>query len=359
MKRPHFITTKLITLFALFCIVSLIPVMVFAQDSDPVLPPAEARNLRVLTLLQHDSPVAAVEFSPAGNFFLSGTVGVQLYIWQAGAGSQHQRGELLYTLDGYLPGVTVTAFDSDEKRLAASLGADGSRIELYDTATGAPVLVFEEHTQPLHSIRFFNEDTQLISYDFFGQVFIFDAQSGAIITQFEDILDFAIAPDDNRIVLTRSDGSLIFYAPDSGSEVSDVNAEFLRFSPGGRWLALWGDGLSVWDAQNRSEYFHVSDAQVDDVIWTPDGRFLITRSFANAEIRAINPAPELEIQTGDVVFSFPIFSDGGLRQITLSPDGQRVVTVDTRGTGRIWRIEAQGEARQIGALSTLVDDVAI
>ena len=62
MKRPHFITTKLITLFALFCIVSLIPVMVFAQDSDPVLPPAEARNLRVLTLLQHDSPVAAVEF---------------------------------------------------------------------------------------------------------------------------------------------------------------------------------------------------------------------------------------------------------------------------------------------------------
>ena len=336
----------------------LMPGRLDAQD-EALFSADNVRLLRVLTLLQHDSTIIETSFSPGGGVFLTGTLGGKLQVWQAGENTEWTRGERRFSLDGYIPGVTLNAFDSDEARMATSL--DGTTIEVRDLASGDLMSSFDGHAAPADSITFVEDGNLVVSTDFNGGAFIWDATSGEALDEFTDVV--ALSTDEQNIAVLSSDGTITLgpiTAPEERITLEDDAARGLQFSPGGRWLAAWGDHLTVWETDSGDLRFRNRNLRADNAIWSPDSRFIITHSFDEAQVWAVTANAERELEAGDRIDEFISFADaGGLRQFIIAPDGGRAVTVDLTGVARLWRINPDGQVDQIRALQGLIDEIII
>lgn len=323
---------------------------VFAQD-DPILPPDEADNLSPLTLLFHPDPVTETFFSPNGTVFVSGTLAGELRVWE----SAQDRGVLRFMYDAYLPGVTVTAFDAAEDVMLLNTG-DGSQIEVLDLESGAVLSRFDEHEAPIVMIQVV--DDKVLSRDIFDTLILWDIEAGDNLLQLDAISDFAAT--DERLVVANREGEISQWELDDLEDPVTLpgRASNLRFSPGGRWLAGWDARVAVWDTNDGEQRFQLPrDVQVDDVLWTPDGRFLITQGFDAAALWAITEIGD-DILPGTQVDAFDML-ELGIRQIEIAPNGERVATLDTRGTIRLWRVQSDGDVDLVRGLVGVVDRIEI
>jgi WD40 repeat protein len=344
----------------LLMFIFVMPAGLWAQeDSPPPFQADEVRLLRVLTLLLHDGTVIETSFSPGGQVFLTGTLDGRLHVWQAGENPDWTRGALRFVLDGYIPGATLTAFDSDESRLATTATASSTAIDIRDLASGELISSFEGHSSPADSITFVGDGSTVISTDFNGDLFIWDADSGDTLDQFSDVLSMSVSSDGEQLAVLTGDQIITLgpiNTPEDRIMLEALAARQLEFSPGGRWLASWGDHLTVWEAEAGEMRFRQRNVRADGVDWSPDSRFLISHSFDSAQVWAVSENPDLEYDTGDMIDALPPFAEaGGLRQFLVSPNGERAITVDLTGVGRLWRINAEGQMDQIRAFTGLVD----
>jgi WD40 repeat protein len=319
----------------------------------------DANRLAILTYLHHDAPIAEAFFSPAGSVFVTGTLNGVLTVWQASEDSRWLRGEARFTAEGYLPGSTVTAFSENEALIAANLGEAGSEIHILNSADGALVVRFEEHQAPLKDILFIQNRT--VSLDLNDVLYVWDAVTGEVLHQAENIITFTVSPNQEGMAFLNEDGvvkSLNFDSLEETDWFEAPGSTLISFSPGGRWIAAAGDQLIVWDSRSNNALFEADDFAIDNILWSPDGRFLVTYGFNHLEIWAL--VRNSAMQPGDLLEDFAdLPQQSGLNSVILSPDGTRLVSMDRTGIAQIWAITETGEAEPIRWLSTLTDRVEI
>jgi WD40 repeat protein/two-component sensor histidine kinase len=189
----------------------------------------------------------------------------------------------------------AAAFSPDGRLIAASGQSD--TIRLWDPASGDLVGTLPGHSERVMDVKFSPDGRLLASSSTDGTVKLWDYREGKLLRLFT-----------NHV----------------GNWVRRV-----AFSPDGRWLvpASYDGKVSVWDTANGTVARTLPmTGRVGDILFTPDGRQLITGLLGNASplIQFWDVAtgkPGLALQDSNAVWSLAITQDGRLLASAGGSDG--------------------------------------
>lgn len=275
-------------------------------------------------------------------------------VWVASAAD----GRRLTTFEGRRLRVGPLAFSPDGARIAAG---EGSRLTLWDAATGARVSTLGEATGDHLSLRFTADGAAVVSASADGVVRIFAADGsgpqpgppghGGAVTA------MARQRDGSWIATGAEDGRLRVWDPDSGALIKDLEAHrrpmvAALISPDGRRLLTvdsGGDALA-WDPATWAEPAHLklpADG-IKQVAQSPDGATLAVAS-GDKEIKLLDAVTLGELRT-------LVGGGGRIISVAFSPDGGLVAAGSRSGDVYRWEVGG-GEPLSLKASGT-VDAVA-
>ncbi len=269
----------------------------------------------------HQAAISALQFSPDGQFLLSGDNRGQLYLWD-------RQGRLTKKLAGHTARIRDLSFSPDGEVILSS-GLDGKiRIwhgdgELMDELPGyaaafspsgqyiavAPwsglirllylngteAYTLSDQTRNNTQIRFSPDGKLLFSASWQGDIHIWgnqgqhiahvqrEASSGHL--QNEQAADFSISPDSQIFAIGSSSGKVQLWSI-AGTLMNTLQAHQaavtqVRFSPDGQWLATAAadHSIALWQRNGRLlARFTEHEDSLLDLRFSPDGRLLASSS---------------------------------------------------------------------------------
>lgn len=206
--------------------------------------------------------------------------------------------------------VLAAAFSPDGRLIAASGQSD--TIRLWDPASGDLVGTLPGHSERVMDVKFSPDGRLLASSSTDGTVKLWDYREGKLLRLFT-----------NHV----------------GNWVRRV-----AFSPDGRWLvpASYDGKVSVWDTANGTVARTLPmTGRVGDILFTPDGRQLITGLLGNASplIQFWDVAtgkPGLTLQDSNAVWS-----------LAITRDGRRLASAGGSDGINLWELPAGRWLRQV------------
>lgn len=197
-------------------------------------------------------------------------------------------------------------------------GEPYSELRLWDLATGVEVRRFASEYA---GAGVFSPDGRLVAGADGARVVLWDRETGAVVREFRGRavpVDWVGFSTDGESVLTRSvPGGLVRWGrsivPSPGAGPA-AGARLLGISPDGRLAATdqLGAELTVWDLARGRPIHSLTDAALNAVVFSTDGRLMLT------------DWPALwNLATGQSVRTFDLDSD--VAALALSPDGRRAL----------------------------------
>ncbi len=315
------------------------------------------------TFKGHGAAVRSAAFSPDGRRIVTGSSDGTARIWHAASDTAPPTvlampDESVDTAEFSPDGQSITTTSSNPSRLQLSAriwdAESGKLLEVKVLATEKNLfsVFYVTATDGRHVV--------LIDRHSGGKARIWDIASGGEVGDVPDNVpdaDVAFSPDGLRIAIVSANTLKIWEAiapsapPTNRNQrwrcntrqcilelEGDGGASWPVFSPDGQRVAAFvRNTTSIWNANvgDQVVIFERPDRAIAPASFSPDGRQLITLSFASAGIwdatgdaafRVLHRAEAAERGGPRNVYSFAAFS----------PDGQTVVTVSGDGTAKIW-----------------------
>ncbi|MCJ1309711.1 WD domain protein [Agyrium rufum] len=232
-----------------------------SQDVSPEPLPAESSSVtpireesayvgykEKMVLRGHRKGVAAVRFSPDGQFIASCSADATIRIWDTATGKTTN------VLEGHLAGISTIAWSPDSRTLAS--GSDDKSIRLWNTATGKPYShLFLGHHNYIYSIAFSPKGNMLVSGSYDEAVFLWDVRTARIMRSLpahsDPVGGVDFVRDGTLIVSCGGDGLIRIWDTSTGqclrTLVHEDNAPVssVRFSPNGKFVLAWTLDSSV------------------------------------------------------------------------------------------------------------------
>jgi WD40 repeat protein/serine/threonine protein kinase len=246
----------------------------------------------------------SVAFSPDGHLLATGYRGGAVMVWDAATG------QLLWDKSVGEGGVAIqVVFSPDGQRLAcADYGLEDRReVVIWDVTTHAPL--FSVRVQGLTSLAFSPDGKRFATGSTDKTVRVWDAQTGAELLTFrkhtEPVHCVAFSPDGR---LVASAGGQVHFPIEQDVKVWDAktgdellnlrghlgNVARVAFSPDGRRLASasWDETVKLWDVETGKEALTLRGHRdaVRDVAFSPDGLRLVSASW-DGTVRVWDAAP--------------------------------------------------------------------
>ncbi|MCP4700100.1 MAG: AAA family ATPase [Gammaproteobacteria bacterium] len=307
-------------------------------DTDRGLVPQARQALYDATLkhwlgvLEYDSPVHAVQYSPDG-ILLAAASGTRVYLWDT------HRLILRSTLTGHTNWINSVAFSPNGKTLAT--GARDKTARLWDMANGREIRTLIGHTNDINSVAFSPNGKTLATGAEDNTARLWDTASGrelhALTVHASNVNSVAFSPDGKNLATGSGDSSVRLWDVASGREIRALTGHTMdvmsvAFSLGGKILATgsWDNTARLWDAASGHEiYVFTGHTElVNSVAFSPDGKILATGSWDNT-------ARLWDTASGREIHAFTGHTETVL-SVAFSPDGKTLATSSDDNSVRLW-----------------------
>jgi WD40 repeat protein len=304
-----------------------------------------ATGKKVQQFLGHEKLVLALAFAPNGKTLATGSEDETIRLWDVASGKE------LQTIKGHVNAVLALAFSPDGKILAS--GGFDHAVHLWDVATGAAVLPQQGHQAPVSSVVFSPDGTRLYSASEDRTVRSWDVGTGKEVGEFTGhqgaVHHLAVPADGSKLASLTGSGSDRFTTIWntetrhllSQPRLANACILSLAFSPDSKQLdvavgqphldRLERCRLFLLDAttgkENRTCAGPASD--VRKVIFSPDGKRLVSVGILDSTIRVWDIAKETEVCRMRARAE-------AANSVAISPDGTTVALGSDDGTIDLW-----------------------
>ncbi|MBF2029334.1 MAG: AAA family ATPase [Oscillatoriales cyanobacterium C42_A2020_001] len=266
-----------------------------------------------------------------------------------------QTGECLQTLKGHTNEVWGVAFSPDGQRLASS--STDQTIRLWDVKTGECLNLLRGHTDWIHAIAFSPDGQRLASSSSDQTIRLWDSLTGSCLKTLHGhdshVWSVAFSPtpgnDGGWILASSSDDQTVKLWNVTTGECTQTftghtrRVQAVTFSPDGAWLASSSSDqtIAIWDVRTgrclrtlTNDGDHVRSlafSSFQSPFFQQTGHLLLA-SYAENSVKV------WDANTGEC---FRVLEGHTSRiwSVTLSPDGQTLISGGEDGTLRLWDIE--------------------
>ena len=233
----------------------------------------------------NQADVYAVTFSPDGLSMLTASSGVK--IWDYYVGTERSN------LSSHRGEVTSAVYSSDGKYILT--GSWDTTVKLWSANLLIESLKLKKNVGRNMDANYSPDGKRIVAADEWGNILVYDAQTGEVVTQWTDEVRSRSASfdprDGSRIVIGDDNGRVTVWAPGQNAPalVIEAHGDWVSsavFSPdGSKILSAGYDGTAiVWDAENGNQLL-VLDSQdgavVEDAQFSDDGSRIVTSSRNN------------------------------------------------------------------------------
>jgi WD40 repeat protein/tRNA A-37 threonylcarbamoyl transferase component Bud32 len=348
-----------------------------------------ASGRELLTLKGHANAVNSVAFSPDSRLIVSGDRDGRVKVWDVAGGQE------IITLKGHTFNVRSVAFSPDGRQIVSG-GADG--INVCDTLSGREIMTLKGHTTDVRSAAFSPDGRKIVSGGNDNSLRVWDVAARKEILALKghtgSVLCVAFSPDGQRIVSGGMDKLLRVWDVAAGKEILTLKGhsnpvQRVAFSPDGQRIVSKDDyyAIKIWDAINGEERLtlQVTKGPISSVMSGPDGSPIVTprciisslafspdsRQLVAAisrimpppvaqttpekplywdEISKMAPASDQmpventvkiwDANNGQELKTLIINKPGTIERAAFSPDGQRIVSEESKGEMTVWDMES-------------------
>jgi WD40 repeat protein/DNA-binding SARP family transcriptional activator len=322
----------------------------------------------VRTLLS-DLPAVSLAFSPDGTRLATGSRDSTAAFWDLGSGRR------LLSLPGHTGDVVAMTFTPDGERLITSSTDNTTRVWDVTVAGSRDWLTVPGPAGRWAAVAFHPDGTRFAVPGADNGATIHDSVTGEVLTTLggHDVtigMGLAFSPDGALLAGTGFDDPAARAVPVWDTESGELSYELtghdaeivdVSFSPDGRWLVTSGDTtVRLWDPATGEERGVIEAAEnwAGPVAFSPDGRLLAVTA-GGSQFEGVSYLIEqivFDPGTGEVVRTFAGHDDWGTG-LAFAPDG-RLVSTGLDATARVWDLDS-GEAEWILRHDAPVQQVAV
>ena len=315
---------------------------------------------RLLRIFRYSGPallctcsgMLGTAFLPKGNHLLYGSA-----IWDV------ETGQKLQSLEGDTKrDPSAVRVSPDGRYLLIGGGCEkGGYAALWDIANGRIVRTFEGHSSAVCSVTFDPEGQYALTCELQGLTILWDIESGRRLRSFAGKANCASFCDNGRQVLAGT----CLWDVQNGRKLREFDGNAVVVGPDGKCILEGGFGWNgkaqpedpgtaiLWDVkgQKKLQTFTGHSKRVCSLAFRPDGTQVLTGAEDNTAIL-------WNIATGKNLHTFHGTDPLGQAEVSFSPSGNRIVTVDMGGA-TIWNSMSGKPIARILPLAPLHDQLLV
>jgi WD40 repeat protein len=290
---------------------------------------------RCIRVLQAQSPILCVTWSPDGGSLAGGLDNKTVLLWEAASGYRRD------CLVGHERLVYSVAWSPDGATLAS--GSNDNTVRLWDAASGNQLACLSGHGNGVGCVAWSPEGGALASGSWDKTVRLWDAASGnqrACLAGHELVVwSVAWSPDGGTLASGSADHTVWLWDAASGEQRTRISGHTkevrsVAWSPDGRTLASgsYDHTVRLWDAASGAQRACLAghEHRVYSVAWSPDGGALASGSYDHT-VRVWDAA------SGDQLACLSGHRGQSL-SVMWSPDGKTLASGSRDGTVRLWDV---------------------
>ncbi len=290
----------------------------------------ETKTGKLLRSFKHPKAVLDATFIAGNSRIVTGDDDGFVRVWDVTSGKE------LLKQKAHDDGVVALAVSQDQSKFLT--GGYDSKIRMWDAKTAKQLQIFEGHERAVYSLAFGQKDQKIISASGDGTAKIWDVKTAKALSSLEGhrfVTRSVVFSADNKKILTSTNlRDVRIYTAETGQEVSRFRiGEVLNtaaFSPDGTTFVTASDTHGdIWKTEDGTlvQSLDGHDGAMRSAVYSSDGQKILSVG-SDQTVRIWNALSAEEI--------FSLKHENTVSAASFSFDLQQIISVDSEGTTFIW-----------------------